>query len=334
MDDLTLIVRCDQGGLANQTKQLYDRLKPATTIVVHVDPPRGEEHVDWYPDAIHVEHSRLNAHLLSALVRPGNTLLTCETFYCDVTSLTGVNKVVVANAELYDESEIAADRIIAPTVWELGRMPAGVTVLPHPQPKAPQSHFRIRSGEARRFLHMAAPAMLDRNGTQTLLQAAKLMKESVTFVMRAANTPSPVGVPTWKIRNVTIEWDDTAVTDWWENYPVECDALVIPRRYGGQCLPAQEAAACGMPNVMPDLCPQDEWPGQRFPAGSSQEARMKGGNFNVYYPDPVDVAATLDAMASGEVDLEHESIEAARWSHEIHWSSIGPRWEDFLSASR
>ena len=323
---LTLIVRCDQGGLANQTRALWEALHPDTTIVVHVDPPRGEETL-FYPGALHVQEKSMSATVLGAVTPEGGIVLSAESFYCDVSRLAGRRRVLIANPELYQPA--GETDVFVPTFWEMDRIP-GATYLPQIQLAAPQNARRVRV-RCETFLHLAAPAMLDRNGTDLFIAALWKMKEPARAIIRDPAKKYVRKNHLVTASGIDVKWETVPVKHWWQCYPLEADALVLPRRYGGLCMPAQEAAACGLPTAMPDLSPQNHWPGPRFPAGGTfQTARMKGGNFAVSYPDAQDLAALMDRMVRGEIDIFEESNAAMSWADELTSPMLVQDWNKFL----
>jgi len=341
MDGLTLIARCDSGGLGAQTSALFEFLKPETTVVVHSSPPRGIERPErfvngWGGEVLHVSEKAVTAAFLRHAVANGGVLLSCETFYTDVSELAGwCKRVLVANPELFDSRYAGwSDVVVVPTSWELSRMPEGVRVLPHPQRVASANSIRVRQRPVRTFFHVAAPAMLDRCGYRTVLQACALMQEECTVLVHGGGREHP-SEARWPEGRAKVVWSDVDFAEWSDIYPVEADMLVLPRRYGGLSLPTQEAAACGMPNLMPDLAPQNGWPGLRFgirsgALGGSVPTQMKGGTFDVYYPSPKDLAAKMDELVRGEHDIEQMSLNALRWARMLRWDELESEWLEVL----
>lgn len=320
---LAMIVRADMGGLASQTHELWKRLRPERTIVVRIANPRGWDRVGMYDapwtSTIEVMHARLSPVTLAGLAARHDHLVSAETFYAD-TDLVKAKRILIANPELYAGEE--CDTMILPSVWVRDRWPEA-KVIPQPTPDPPAEFVRTRT-EAKVFLHTGAPAMRDRNGTEVFLKACSMMQERAVAIVRGRTVPKRMG-------RVEIVCNTESYDDWWDAYTPEADALVIPRRYGGQCLPAQEGAVCGLPLVMPRLSPQNTWPGPRFGAALGPQVAMKGGPFVVHRPVPRDLARVMDRMVRGEIDVEHESEASLAWAEETSWANIEPLWREILT---
>lgn len=327
-----LIVRCDQGGLASQTAALHKHLEPDRILIVRVEDPRGDEWPEQYMHDPNVMLLGRRNHITDAearaFTRGLDHVVSVEGFYGRPFDRLRVKTTVVANPELFDPHAARVDRVVVPTPWELGRMPAGTEVLPHPvEAPGDPSYVRART-EVKTFLHVAAPAMLDRNGTQPLMDALSQVRHPCHLIVRAANRKSPNrGQSTFRVGSVTVHWDDRPVKHWWENYPPEADCLVLPRRYGGLCLVAQEAAACGLPNLMTDLAPQTWWPGWRTQVRGGLNYQMKGGVFRVHTPNPRSLALRMTMIAGGSEDVAEQSVAASEWAASLSWDRLLPRWE-------
>lgn len=327
-----LVVRCDQGGLSSQTYALWWHLRPARTLVVRVEDPRGDEYPEQYLDDPNVMLLGRRNHITDAearaFTRGLDHVLSVEGFYGRPFDRLPVQTTVVANPELFDPHAARADRVVVPTPWELGRMPAGTEVIPHPTSPPENPTYRRQRDTVTTFLHVAAPAMLDRNGTEPLMEALRKVRAPCELIVRAANRKSPhQGQASFQVGHVAVHWDDRPVRHWWENYPPEADCLVLPRRYGGLCLVAQEAAACGIPNLMTGLPPQQWWPGWRTRVAGGLHYQMKGGAFTVHKPYVPDLARWMTELAGGEHDVAGMSADSLEWAESISWDCLLPRWE-------
>jgi hypothetical protein len=192
-----LVVRVDQGGLANQTQQLWDYLAP--DVVLLVDLPEGKRRGDSQlhrfagrPEVIGVVSSDvIHPDLLLDVADQVDTLVTVECLYtgapvAGTRTWQALNErcltVLVANPELY--ADYTASRIVLPTTWHAARFDA--LVVPHPAPVEDAApHRRARTGRARTFFHVEAPAMLDRNGTEIVAQALPHVEEPCTLIVRS-----------------------------------------------------------------------------------------------------------------------------------------------------
>lgn len=333
-----LVVRSDQGGLANQSVALASYLQPDSVLLIDLPEHqrRGNSqraslgHLPIYAVA---ETDRLSRDLLTAFAATVDQLISIECLYTDPGGWAAVNRltetVLVVNPELY--ADYPAQRFILPTTWHQDRFP-GAPVVPHPvDTTAAAGRARVREGVST-FLHVMAPAMLDRNGSELVAAALEHVTEPCRLIVRS-HLPQPRGA----LRvagggKVEVEWDCGRPEDWRDCYPDDADVLLLPRRYGGLSMVVQEAAALGIPTVMLDLDPQraENWPGWRIPAHVQRTALMRGGEFPVHACDPAELGAVMSAMVRGSIDVASESKRALAWAQARSWPAVADRWEAAL----
>lgn len=330
-----LIARCDQGGLGNQTWDLFRHLRPASVMLVRLGsrgrgrefPERyGGDVILWHNDGDVIPEAKMHEFLMGI-----DVLLTVETAYCarafELARERGVRTVIVANPELYVER--GADEVVCPTPWELHRMPTRARVIPHPV-ALDRLPFRERT-ECRTFFHPAAPAMLDRNGTRTVLAALEHVKEECTVVVHSAERIRGWESDVHQVGKVTLVVKVGLADDYWDAYPDAADVMVLPRKYGGLCLPAQESAALGMPLLTSDLSPQNTWP---HAVGVSPRVvtshNMKGGRFDVHEFNPRELASLMTAMVRTPHAVQELSVRARTWAEERSWGSLIDQWRAVL----
>lgn len=339
MTTMGLLLRVDQGGLAAQTATLAQLLKP--DVVLAIDLPehkrRGDSQLHRYTDlpitAVATTDS-LTPRLLAHVADQVDTLVTVECLYTNPAGWQAVNErcttVLIANPELY--AGYPAHRIVLPTSWHADRFPHA-HIVPHPvDTLAAARDRRTRSGLARTFLHVEAPAMLDRNGTDLVTQALPFVDEPCTLTVRSYR-PAHGLLAAGRVGKVTVRWDHSRPVDWRDCYPADTDVLLLPRRYGGLSLVVQEAASLGIPPVMLDVEPQrsEDWPGWRLPATVWRRSLMRGGEFDVHTTRPEALAATMTALARGGLDVEGESRRALMWAEARAWPNVAAQWEHVLA---
>lgn len=329
---LGVVARCDGGGLASQTWEAWRHLQPERTLVLDLPSTRGKGHRERYPGAVFLDHYPTlgeTRDFLDGL----DVVFGAECWYCaDWTSIAaecGVVCVQQANPELYDPAEAAGSRIVLPTGWEACRVPHEA-ILPVP---VPTDRFtpKLRA-EARRFYHVSSNAMADRNGTATLIAALRQVRSHITVTIRSARSRGdilahPLRVPT----NVELVELSHSEQPYYACWP-DADVLLLPRRYGGLCLPAQEAAALGMPVVMTDLPPQRDWPHVELaPVMGSEPIVAKGGTFDAWTAEPGALARIIDRLASDPERVRDLSARALEWANERSWFSLLPTYRETLT---
>ena len=107
----------------------------------------------------------------------------------------------------------------------------------------------------KRFLHMVGTlASKDRNGTLDLLQSLKYTKADFELVIHSQQElPREYMVDDRRVKYSMRNVENTS--DLYKDF----DALILPRRYAGLCLPTNEALISGLPVIMTDTSPNNEW---------------------------------------------------------------------------
>ena len=170
-------------------------------------------------------------------------------------------------------------------------------------------------------MHLAGnPAANDRNGTYDYLNVCP----DGTVVIQDVNMAN---VLRSNYRHSTI-WtdihDNASIYDYG-------DIMVLPRKYGGNCLPLNEALSRGMPVIMTDVEPNStflpkEW---LVPARST-------GTFAPRFP--IDIyEADYDALREKitwfqNCDMAAESRKADALAESISWTTMLPKWQKAIES--
>lgn len=333
---LALIARGDRGGLGSQTVELHRHLKPAKTLVMDLaDAGRGRTSIKEFV------HGQIRINVgpiiedanLTWLLEDVDVLFTVECDYqpkrdseahlWEAARNAGVKTILQANPELLRQ-RYRPDVLIVPTTWEMARLPGAVHL---PMPVATDRlPFRQRT-EARTFVHMAAPAMEDRNGTLLVVQAVRMVTEPCRLILRG---PVPRRLPRMG-GNVEVIVDDSSCERYWECWHDESDVLIMPRRYGGLSLPIQEAAALGIPTLTFGIPPQSDWPGMAtIRASAVEQVPCIGGTFPLYDCPPVVLARRMDSLVQSPQEVADLSADAHEWAESISWDRLLPRYLDLI----
>lgn len=327
---LGLIVRADKTGLGYQTRDYYKHLKPDKTILIDLSPLNGnEQFYHWYnPDMIIKGIPTLQQ--IDKMLDGIDILLTAETPYnlnlYEMANLRGIKTVCVENPEFYDHIKYPnfelPSMIILPSVWledEIRQHAESkgtkVVQLHHP---VDRDEFTFRLRTIGKPIHLAGkPATNDRNGTWEFLRAC------------------PDGIVTtqskdlaWTIRkryrhsNVYTDVKDPQVI-----YSLG-DIMVLPRKYGGNCLPLNEALSSGMPVIMPDISPNNnilpkEW---LVPATKTDYFEPRG-KVDIY---SVDTQALAERIQWVKENIQTESQKANEIADTISWKTLKPKWEEAI----
>lgn len=332
-----LLARADQGGLASQTHGYWKHLRPHRTIVLDLGKAgRGPLDISLYhgdPGVRVVDEWKTFHRSGESLFDGIDVLFTAEGWYDptlpDWCAANGIRTVVHANPELFDPIGSRADQYWVPTSWRHETMPRDTEIVPVPVDLGLHP-YRQRTGPAVTFFHPGAPAMGDRNGSQTLWAALSRVKSPIRVVTRSPFHPPTKGIP----RHITVDvlGPCTRVED---AIPPETDVMVIPRRYGGLCLSAQEAAARGIPILMTDLAPQRGWLPRPLCIPTlehrTQEVWMKGGAIPVHEGDAVELATRIDELANDGGLMADCSAAVRAYAESISWDVWDDRYRELLS---
>lgn len=241
---LGLIVRNDHSGLGYQTRALEHLLKPDRIIVIGKDEiPSFLEYHDFLKDI--------------------DVMLTCETPYTyeawNWAKIAGVKTFCQPNWELFDglvqPNMPHPDQYLMPSYWHLEDMQKlfpNTIYLPPPTldlPKARKTNLS-RTGK-RRFVHIVGtPAIYDRNGWSQIMDCLSQTKSDFELVVYAQQEITGIRDPRVTYNIFDVESQEDLYTDF--------DALIMPRRYGGLCLPMNEALMAGLPVIMSDISPNNK----------------------------------------------------------------------------
>lgn len=324
-----LIARMDRTGLGYQTKALFDLLQPVKTLVVNSTPfKEGYEQIpEWYQtDGI----NRFVAYTMGMnddmafnwFAYDLDVIITCEVPYHDklyeLARARGIKVVLQPNAELnphFRQKDLdKPDYFFLPsTYYEEETRSLGVPTVVCPPPislKPAHNPINKEVGHVK-VLHIAGKrALADRNGTLLVEDALKDM-EGVELVIRDQAKED--------LRNQE------------DMYRGGFHFVMMPRRYGGLCLPMLESLSQGLPVVMPNISPNDgilppEW---LMKVGGHNRIMTKRA-INAYQTERAairDAVIRFRAMDQRQYDFEREH---AHLLYEKHLKAL-PKWMEYLN---
>lgn len=328
---LGILARTEARGLGNQSHDVCLNLDPTKVLLIDPGPDKRftqhpERYERWDTTTAQWCGGKLNPDVVRPWLQGLDVIYTAETTY-DLrlpqwAAEAGVGVVVHANPEFLSPQDAkAAVTWWAATPWRLEHLPARTRVVPMPVPEVQRAELNDRP----RFLHVAGwPTVADRNGTGLVAEAAGLMSSGPEVVIRGQHSD----ITRFRRPNLRVEAGN--VPDHWDLYR-NADVLVMPRRFGGLCLPALEALALGMPVVMSDCSPNEVWPGPRIAVTQTQTVATRAGVIPLYDTDPHALAACLDELATNRVLYDKYRHEAADWAQANTWQALRPMWEDELA---
>jgi glycosyltransferase involved in cell wall biosynthesis len=337
MTNVGLIARADNRGLGQQTWAFYRHMQPAKTLVV--DCPSQQPlplHLERFPGAevVGIPTRDEIRRFLDGL----DTVYTAETGYTphlwDQAHHMGVRTILHANYEFLDRAD-KPTVWAAPSTWHLSDFPTGTVQLPVPI-ETERFPKITKPRTARRFLHpVGRPAIHDRNGTADLVAALSRIRSDVTIIV-TCQQPGYVDSLLRGVRipdNVTLMVHDGDDENYWDKYR-SIDAMILPRRFGGLCLPLNEAIGAGIPTIMPDIAPNNDW----LPRAWLVPAE-KVGDFNAkqriayYRSNPVALADRIDTLASSQSAYAAACAHTQDLASYMSWDALKPEYDQLCSAS-
>lgn len=327
-----LIARCEVArGLAIQSKNFYDHMPVDRVLLVKHPHPNCETDSTWYPGATVArwDLSNNDHRLDEALVREWldglDVVFSVETMYDwrlpEWARAVGCRTVVQGNPEFVRHGLPDWKHLTDPTEWwwptrwRLEDLPAGV-VMPVPMPNVPLVAAEPEDGPLKLLHIVGRQAANDRNGTYIFIQALANTVQPIEATIYAFDGGLP---PMPTKRNVRYKIITDTVADRWEMYRGH-HLLVLPRKYGGLCLPALEAAASGLGVMMTDTSPNDELASVLVPPRTYMRMKVGAGEIRTAVVNPIDLGAQFDVLARSRGQVRDAQLQSR---------TMVPRWDDW-----
>lgn len=351
-----LIARMDNTGLGNQTKAFYDHMKPHKTLVVDMQDHNGNKQFpERYPDATFVR-GLLNRGNIDEWLVDLDVIFVAEAPYnyylYECARQRGIKIAVQYNYEFLDWAKYPElplpDLLIAPSTWHYDDVQALCEArgIKHIYLHCPVDRalvpFRMIK-QAKTFLHIVGrPAAHDRNGTKIAIEASKYIKSDAKILLHFQAeqglghqlTDSFADYEQYIAQygnknNLIVRQQD--YPEYGDIYN-DGDVMVLPRRYGGNCLPLNEAISVGMPVIMPNISPNNELlPDTWLVTGKWDGSFEPRTVIDLYATSPIMLARKIDEfyqMSASE--FSRETQEANAIADDISWETLQPQYQEAL----
>lgn len=347
--------RFDRSGLSNQTEALVHLLRPDRILAIDssgFNKGRLQDYGKYEGFEVYtISHFPTNLDC-ARFIKGLTHIFAAETWYNDailgLARMKGIKTYLQPNIEFSDifaKSQgvnngahigLHPTTYLLPSHWMEEEWKAKFPnsqylpppIFPGNFKNARQTNFE-RSGR-RRFLHVVGRfASKDRNGTLSLLEALKHAKEDFELVIRSQD----------EIPEITAATDDRRIT--WdirnlenaEDLYKDADCLLLPRRYGGLCLPMIEGLISGLPVIMTDISPNNAVLPQGWLVDSPVTDTLKTRiMLDVYSADPQKLAEKMDWLATmPDKELQTMKLEAFELGYEEYSDTVlRPKYEELL----
>lgn len=329
-----LVARSEDRGLGILSWEIQRHMNPTRTLVVDMGELAGKfpRHPDRFPEATTVPF--VDGTLPESICREWlaglDVVLLLETAY-DQRFIgwardAGVVTIQYVMPEFYRaELTEQPDVVWNPTTWRHDTLPDGARVVPFPVALDRLGGPEKRTGGPIRVLHNAGHrAAMDRNGAAVFYAALRQIRTQVPIEVTISGQDGRL--PAFRpVRNLSIANRVHGSPDYWD-VPAGFDMLVMPRRYGGLCLPVQEAMAAGVVPLMPDVSPNLDWPVWPLKSRPYGEFRTPGGVLQLAQVDAPVVAREITWLAEHLDDLAESRERVVAWARAHSWEALGPMW--------
>jgi glycosyltransferase involved in cell wall biosynthesis len=326
-------------GLGNQTYEFYKHLKPTKTLIADLSQYNSvRTHHEKYPDGFVYKGIPDDNHM-NWLTRDVDLVFTAETplnySLYKFAAEKKVTTVLQYNYEFLDIPQlkkIPPTVLAAPTTWNLEKVInekiTRVETLPVP---INRDAIKFReSSKLKTFVHIIGrPAVYDRNGTLAFLEAAKRLGDMFNYIIymqrptdeKTRRMFMPIDKKIREAQRLLPIKVIQNVANYADMYS-EGEVLVMPRKYGGLCLPMNEALSAGMPVIMPDIAPNNnELPNEWLCKANYITRFVPRTEIDIYETDPDDLAEVMFRFNNSEF-LKKANRKADEIANRRSWSNM------------
>lgn len=321
-----LIARADNTGLGIQSKEFFDHI-PCKPFVIDSSLLGNSPVLTPHPDRYGVKPYQLRKgesipeREIQNFIRGIDLLFAIETPYnyrfISACREKGIKTVIQLNYEFleYPSTLPQPDLLAAPSLWHFDQIPERKMFLPVPVNTRVFNPTRVE----RTFIHIAGrPAIHDRNGTQVLLNALRYVRNQMTVIIRSTEPLKRPFIP----RNVNLIIDTQNRLNYWDAYAG--GVLVMPRKYGGLCLPINEALGAEMPVIAPDISPNNLWLPKEWLTPARKSITLKARKpVDVYEPDVRALANNMDKFCEPDF-YDTARSKTKELKNQISWENLLP----------
>lgn len=268
---LGIIAYSTETGLGRQTYNLYKWLKPDKILLVDLFKfNKMPTNHSIYEGNVRITDGIPTNEDIEWLTNFVDNVFYCETplnyYLHEVAKKKNVRIFQQYNYEFLDYFRKPflhkPTKLIAPSMWNIdfvqNKQFAPVQHLEVPIDRQDLPFRPIT--ELKTIIHIIGrPGVHDRNGTLEFIEATKILGDDYKYIVyyqepedqRAIEYFKPVKEKLSQCSNIELK---SNIEDYRDLYK-EGDLLVLPRKYGGLCLPMQEALSSGIPVIMPNISP-------------------------------------------------------------------------------
>lgn len=328
-----LIARCDDTGLGIQSKEFFDHI-PCKALLIDSSKLASQSILTPKPHNFPGQQmfqlrpgfgmtGGIPRAVIDEFLNDVDLVFAMETPYdYNIFSICrdrGIKTVLQLNYEFLDYPSTLPmpDLFAAPSMWFYDNIHGNKRYLPVPvntKVFKPQRKHKV-------FVHnVGRPAIHDRNGSMTFMNALKWVKNEITVVLNGQyRIPVTLGN-----KNVNFVTDWSNKQNYYDNYTG--GVLVMPRKYGGLCLPFNEAIGAEMPIITTDISPNNTWLPSEWLVQSNQAGILRSKKIVPYFDaDPIKLAEKIDEFC--DESFYNAAVEKAiELKNKISWETLLPEY--------
>lgn len=315
-----LIARADRTGLGYQTRALYKLLNPTKVLLINATFKGTETNYDWYPNAL-VSDGFPSDRLISEFLTDIDVAISCEIPYnyslFTIARQRGIKTILQPNAELNqyfsNRSLPKPDMFFLPSHWlERETRALGVETVYCPPPVDIEASVNMTVKESGNvnILHVAGKkAFLDRNGSDDVECLRNIAGINLTVTNQSTNN-----------------FENNA-----DIYKGDYHYLLIPRKYGGLCLPMLESLSQQLPVIMTDIPPNNLiLPKSWLVSTLRPQKRMMKRAINVYENNRQAIINKALELRDKDNQEYQKDIETASKLYESHQKEV-EMWHFYIN---
>lgn len=341
-------------GLGNQTLEFYNHMNPAKVLIADLSRLNHmETHHERYGSEARIDPcispGYLSKESCEWLVDGMDIVFVCETplnyYIYEYAREKGVKVVQQLNYEFLDyfrNAKLPPPSVFAmPSAWGYSQVKnlglADVVDLPVPINRK-RIPFREIS-ELKTFVHIIGrPAVHDRNGTLSFLKAAEALGSQFNYRIylqpptdtRAREYFNNVRQEINRVMRY-VKIDVITDVEKYEDLYATGDVLVLPRRYGGLCLPMQEALSAGMPVIMTDIVPNRTRLLPEWLVSARKITNFRAHtDVDVYDANVPELISTMMKFTDKDY-MRRSNLMANNIASDLSWDEMTPEYMDILT---
>jgi len=332
-------------GLGIQSQEFYNHIPCEKVMLIDISKFNGyQTHHERFPGAFCITNGFPTDEEIYGFVKGLDVIFCMETplnynLY-KMAEDRGVKTIQQFNWEFLDyinRPELPKPTLFAaPSRWEWDKFPypekRRLLHVPVNREKLPPRDIK----QFKNFLHiMGNPAAHDRNGTLNTIRAfTKVPKKDITLTVRVQNEEKGK-----ELKNLVsglgdsrIKIDNRNLDNYWDSYN-GYDFLIMSRRYGGLCLPMQEALSCGMPVLMTDISPNNEFLPMNWLVPAQKISQFEPRSVVDIYDAPENLLAKyiIEFANMNEEEATIENDVAKHLGDILSWEKQKPIYEELFN---